>query len=162
MDRNIPQLRWLDSEQAVVWLQELSGCPIGRRELLSLCEAERCRVYVDCSFASGPEPADQLLVGRIKGAGYGELLEAGEGLLSDCGESDGAISCVKGVLIVRGAVWVYGRAGGLPRLEEGIWRIDLRQRRRPLAFKPGDICQLAARLAEAERDLPSPCFGDGG
>lgn len=141
---------WLNSAQALGKLQGLTGVALTREQLRELCASEVCRSHVDCSFAAGPAPDDQLFVRKIRGAGYCELLDADD-ITSFVPNGDQApLLGVKGALVVRGCAWVYSSEGPRPGRENGIWRISLGELCRPLYFAPADIQALAARLASGE------------
>lgn len=137
---------WLNSTAALQRVQELTGIFLTSRELLHLCASEKCRAHVDCSFAAGPAPADQLFVRKVKGAGYCELLESDAVKLDVPNEGCEPLLCADGMLIVRGTAWVYSSEGGRPGREDGIWRIHLGATRRPLYFSSVDLELLAAVL----------------
>lgn len=146
---------WLNSAQALGQLQGLTGIELTSQQLHELCASEVCRSHVDCSFAAGPAPDDQLFVRKIRGAGYCELLDT-DGVrqfVPDGGKEP--LLGVKGALIVRGCAWVYSSEGPRPGRENGIWRINLGDLCRPLYFAPADIQALAARLTSGE-PLPTP------
>lgn len=142
---------WLDSAQALDYLQQLTGIAMTDRELLGFCEDERCRAYVDCAFAAGPAPDNQLFIDRIKGAGHCALLESGNMTLAVPEGGEELRLCVNGRAIVQGTAWVYPRDGGHPVKEEGFWLINLRAPLRALYFKPADIQALVASLNDSPR-----------
>lgn len=47
MEKIYPLLNWLEIGQAVDWLQGLTESPVTPQELISLCDAKQCAVYVD-------------------------------------------------------------------------------------------------------------------
>jgi hypothetical protein len=47
MEKIYPLLNWLEIGQAVDWLQRLTESPVTPQELISLCDAKQCAVYVD-------------------------------------------------------------------------------------------------------------------
>ncbi|MNZ71372.1 hypothetical protein D3C78_897320 [compost metagenome] len=146
MNMDSAVLPWLNSAQALRSLHTMTGITLTGRELLELCTTEVCRDYVDCSFAVGPAPDNQLFVRKVRGAGYCELLEA-DGLsvfLPDSGSEP--LLGVSGTAIVRGSAWVYSSEGQRPEREDGIWRMDLGSRCRTLYFSPADLKALAATL----------------
>lgn len=146
MERNYRQQAWLDSAEALDFLHELTGLARSADELLKQCEAERCTAYIDCAFAVGPVPEDLLFVRKIRGAGYCELLEAGEAALSLTASRSEPLLRVSGHVLVRGMVWVWSDDKASASREEGIWRLDLSHLCRTLYFKPAEIEALAVRL----------------
>lgn len=148
METDYQQQAWLNAAQAVDVLQGLTGMAISQRKLAKLCEAEFCAAYVDCSFAAGPAPADQLFVRLIKGAGHCELLVSGETSLRVADTPAGPLLAVAGGIIVCGKAWVYARDHQRPSREEGVWRMEVSLPGRPLHFKPADLQALATRLGE--------------
>lgn len=154
MDMEYCPESWLDTAQALERLRTLTGLMIGGRELLKLCQAEVCRAYIDCSFATGVVSADQLLVRRIRGAGHCELLDAADANTSVAEFAGLPVLTVSGSVIVRGAAWVYSSEQPRPSREEGIiWRITLGGVPRVLYFKPDEIAALAERIKEGEQEL---------
>ncbi len=144
MNMDSAVLPWLNSAQALCSLHTMTGITMTDRELLKLCATEVCRVHVDCSFAAGPAPDNQLFVRKVRGAGYCELLEADALTVSDSGSEP--LLGVSGTAIVRGSAWVYSSEGQRPEREDGIWRMDLGSRCRTLYFSPVDLQALAATL----------------
>jgi hypothetical protein len=53
MEKVYRLLEWLDTKQAIDWLQLLTGAPITIKELMRLCEAEHCDPYVDATGVRG-------------------------------------------------------------------------------------------------------------
>ncbi len=147
---------WLNSAHALARLRALSGRELSLGQLQALCASELCQVYVDCSFAAGPAPEDQLFVRKIRGAGHCELLEADD--LAAFAPTSGATPLlgVRGAVVVRGSAWVYSSERPRPGREDGIWRIGLGALPRPLLFRPADIQALAERLADGAPLPDSP------
>lgn len=152
---------WLNSTAALQLLNELTGTALSGPELMFLCVSEQCRAYIDCSFAAGPAPADQLFVRKVKGAGHCELLEADNLTLSAPTGDGEAVLYAEGMAIVHGSAWVYSAEGGEPVREDGIWRINLARVSRPLCFRPVDLQSLAAAInaGELRRQAPSKPSG---
>lgn len=146
MNMDSAVLPWLNSAQALCSLHTMTGITMTDRELLKLCATEVCRVHVDCSFAAGPAPDNQLFVRKVRGAGYCELLEADAltVFVSDSGSEP--LLGVSGTAIVRGSAWVYSSEGQRPEREDGIWRMDLGSRCRTLYFRSADLQALATTL----------------
>lgn len=140
---------WLDASQALDRLRELTGLSLGSRQLLTLCQAELCRVFIDCSFAHGVVDAEQMFVRRIRGIGCCQLLDGGEWRE----ESASGMLTVSGSVVVYGSVWVYEAEQGRPGREEGVWRMSLGVLSRRLYFSPGDLLGLAERIREGEQRL---------
>lgn len=153
MDMEYCPESWLDTSQALERLRTLTGLNIGCRGLLKLCQAEVCRAYLDCSFATGVVSADQLFVRRIRGAGHCELLDAGDPGLCVAKETATPTLTVSGSVVVCGPARVYSSEQKQPSHEEGIWRITLGGVCRVLYFKPEDIQALAERIKEGEQKL---------
>ena len=105
--RESPREAWLDSATALLRIHELGGIRLSLHQLLELCVAERCVAHLDCSFAAGPAPADQLFVRRIKGAGRCELLVADALCVAAPAAGMPPQLCAGGTLLVRGRAWVY-------------------------------------------------------
>lgn len=137
---------WMNSTAALLRVNELTGIFLTNHELIELCVAELCTAHVDCGFAAGPAPADQLFVRKVKGIGYCELLESDAVTVALPEGHDDPLLCATGMLIVRGSAWVYSSEGGRPGREDGIWRLDLGHSLRPLYFKPVDVELLAATI----------------
>ena len=157
MSTDYKSQQWLDSVQALDYLYLLTGLALGSRELLNLCVEEFCKSHVDCSFASGPAPENQLFVRKIRGAGHCELVESDERLLGLPTGSEHPLLCVSGEAVVHGPAWVYSSEGG-PSREDGFWRIDLGSQCRPLCFRPSDLEKLAAVInggGEPAREVAS-------
>lgn len=153
MTKDAARQGWLNSSSALLRVHELTGIFLTNHELIELCEAELCHAHVDCSFAPGPAPTDQLFVRRVKGAGYCELLESDAVTVAVPPGGDEPQLFATGPLIVRGSTWVYsGEEGRRPAREDGIWRIDLGHSLRPLYFRPLDVELLAAAINDG--DLP--------
>ncbi|SDS70172.1 hypothetical protein SAMN05216221_2415 [Pseudomonas oryzae] len=152
MTRDQARQGWLDSSAAVLRVHELTGIFLTNHELLELCAAERCVAHVDCAFAAGPAPADQLFVRKVKGAGHCELLEADGVIVAIPEGSAEPLLCASDRIIVRGTAWVYSSEDGRPNREDGIWCLDLGASIRPLGFRPDDVEQLAAAINDG--DLP--------
>ncbi|MCQ4345918.1 hypothetical protein NGA35_00440 [Pseudomonas stutzeri] len=153
MEREDCPSAWLDTAQALERLRTLTGLTIGCRGLLKLCQAELCRAYVDCSFATGEVSAEQLLVRRIRGAGHCELLDVGAPGSSVAEAPESRALIVGGSVVVCGVAWVYSTEQARPSREEGFWRVDLGGLQRPLYFRAEDIAVLAERIREGERQL---------
>lgn len=144
---------WLDASQVVERLHVATGLRVGCRALLKLCQAEVCRVYIDCSFAPGVVSSDQLFVRRIRGAAHCELLDVADADVS-IAESGGAqLLTVSGGVVVRGSARVYSSEEPRPCREEGIWRLTLGGVPRVLHFSPADVEGLVERIREGERQL---------
>lgn len=137
---------WMNSIAALLRLNELTGIFLTNHELLGLCAAELCNAQVDCAFAPGPAPTDQLFVRKVKGTGYCELLESDAVTVAVPAGSDDPLLCASGMLIVRGTAWVYSSEGDRPVREDGIWQLDLGHSIRPLYFTPVDVELLAAAI----------------
>lgn len=153
MTRDQARQDWLNSAAALLRVHELTGIFLTNHELIELCAAELCRAHVDCNFAAGPAPADQLFVRKVKGADYCELLESDAVTVAVPEGSDDPLLCATGMLIVRGTAWVYSsEEARRPGREDGIWRLDLGRSIRPLCFAPLDVEQLAAAINAG--DLP--------
>lgn len=153
MDRDYSPQSWLDASQALELLRTSTGLQIGCRELLKLCRAELCRAYIDCSFAVGVVCADQLLVSRIRGDGYGELLDAAEAHTRLVEFAGIPMVTVGGSVIVRGSAWVYASEQPRPVRDEGIWRFALGGVPRLVHFRPEEIAALAGRIRTGEQPL---------
>lgn len=149
MDRGYCPGSWLDTSQALDLLRELTGLPLDSRQLLTLCQAELCRAYLDCSFAHGLVDAEQMFVRRIRGIGLCQLLDGGEQSEVD----DAHTLTAGGTVIVRGGVWVYTAEQAHASREEGIWRMNLGGQRRQLYFRPADLQDLVERIREGEQRL---------
>ncbi|MDH1056348.1 hypothetical protein [Aquipseudomonas alcaligenes] len=99
MDKVYRLLAWMDINQAVDWLQDMTATQLTDRDLLQLCEAGQCYAYADVdgltgfnfsnpdcqvakgihfvknpmdAFASGWEPRTLFSEGEISGFGTGE------------------------------------------------------------------------------------------
>lgn len=144
-----PAESWLDVPQALERLRELTGLSLNGRQLSSLCRAELCRVYVDCSFAHGVVGAEQMFVRRIRATGRCQWLEGGEWREA----ADPALLTLAGSVVVRGCAWVYVAERRRPGREEGIWRMSLAGQQRQLYFRPADLQALAERIREGAQRL---------
>ena len=131
---------------------KLSPAAATGTSMLNLCVEEFCKSHVDCSFASGPAPENQLFVRKIRGAGHCELVETDGCLLALPAGSDHPLLCVSGEAVVHGPAWVYSSEGG-PSREDGFWRVDLGSQCRSLCFRPVDLEKLANALNGGEQAL---------
>lgn len=148
--RESPREAWLDSATALLRIHEQGGIRLSLHQLLELCVAERCVAHLDCSFAAGPAPADQLFVRRIKGAGRCELLVADALYVATPAAGMPPQLCAGGTLLVRGRAWVYAGDRQRPCREDGIWHLDLVRQRRPLCFAASEVARLAVALRDGE------------
>lgn len=146
MTRDQARQGWLDSSAALLRVHELTGIFLTNHELIELCAAELCVAHVDCSFAAGPAPADQLFVRKVKGAGHCELLESDAVIVAMPEGSPEPLLCASDRIIVRGSAWGYSSEDGRPSREDGIWFLNLGTSIRPLCFRPVDVELLAATI----------------
>lgn len=122
------ELEWLDTDEAVQYLQSISSMPMTEKLLLKLCEALDCPVYVDVGGVSGWDES-RSKPATAKGAHKVEFSDAF------------GMDCLPLQLHTTGAT----------RWGEGVtrWKIDLRTQERefPRIFKPADIASLAANMS---------------
>lgn len=129
MEKLYKLLRWLDMEQAVNWLQDLTGTPITSSDLLRLCNASWCSVYVD--------------VHGLEGTGYDDFESAVlEGVHRVCVPSD-MKEPVDGEYTR--SIETSGKSVGRKTLTD--WHIEnFPIMERGACFKPADIQALADKM----------------
>jgi hypothetical protein len=69
MDKIYPLLPWLTIEQAVDWIRRLTDSPISKSDLISLCEANQCAMYIDAGHSCSGTDEDTWLY-NVLGSGY--------------------------------------------------------------------------------------------
>lgn len=136
MEKVYPLLNWLEMGQALDWLQGLTESHVTPHELLSLCDAKHCTVYVDiCKPVKGTDEETWLL--EVTGCGIQQVRNPMA--LADSGElKDGRLELLgrvtwkdeKGTYITEPIEW-----------DASVVMFDIF----PI-FKPADIRALAYKM----------------
>ena len=136
MEKVYRLLDWLDMEQAVDWLQDMTSTRANSTSLLQLCDAGQCLVYWDCRGVGGDVSID---------IGEEEPMYV---------PATGAGICKVEYPLQLGDISRHGtHVIGLVRMKEtgklientDLW-VPIENAVRPPLFKPADIQALAAKM----------------
>jgi len=118
-------LDWLDSSQAVEWLQDLTKTKITYDWLLKLCDSKQCSVYLN---VEGLEGDDMTNLEKTRARGIHKVLNPVSSLRSDWFEN---------------VIWTEGDVDGA---EGVLWEGTLPPMIGSYLFKPSDIQALADKM----------------
>ncbi|MEA1608044.1 hypothetical protein [Pseudomonas spirodelae] len=144
MEKVYRLLEWLNKEQAIDWLQDLTKTPVTYLDILRLCDAGQCAVYVDGAQLTGW--LEDFSVMDVSGSGMQKtrnplVLQ----YFADYYERD---------LELAGYAWVIDKELSPERLESE-WTARTLVRDQHPRFKSTDIQALAAKM-NALQEQPSP------
>lgn len=131
MEKVYRLLPWLNTRQAVEWLKDMTATPLTERELLQLCGAKHCAIYIIATGLEGfyfdAEGSDQKCIG----IGYQKVLSRVLGAHEQHFQLEGK----------------YEPIGSELWPEEGYWEaITEIGAGYGIYFKPADIQALAAKM----------------
>lgn len=134
MEKIYRLMSWIDMQQALHWLKDMTSTQITERDLLQLCESGECGVYADVDGLTGQNWSD-LTDGVAKG-----------------------IHLVKNPMNAFASEWeprtllTFGDIFGVDACCE--WLGDLPPWKRGPIFKPVDISNLAAKINGDQGSAP--------
>ena len=149
MDKIYPLLPWLTVDQAVHWIRLLTSSPINSTDLISLCDAGQCFMYIDVGVSRSGTDDDTWLI-DVFGSGYQCVLNP-KVLIPNITSEPVLIE------VLGEASWTMD---GSSRTEEIKWFFTLDRTDVFPIFKSPSIRALAEKinadeLADTERELQS-------
>lgn len=152
MDKFYKLLEWLDSAQALDYLQSLTKLPLGYRDLLALCDQWFCDACINCSglYADVPSESDDIICN-----GYCSLSFPAEIQVPSIDGSGVPLLAVSGWQSVYGVAHRHKADGSVFEEQAQRWHVWIGDAisGEKVVFKPAQIKAMAAKINGEEEEL---------
>jgi hypothetical protein len=154
MEKVYRLLPWLNSAQAVDYLQSLTYTDLGIRELIALCDTCHCNAYVNCDGLEAEISEFSELIGHIRLSGHYAIASLNKIPIHEWDSPGERLLYLSGLNTVCGNAQIEDVLNSELREEQGSWDVvlDNYSRGLPVQFNRQELELLAATMnASASR-----------